>query len=504
RFSAADMGSLLRFALDETETVPFPAATVGSRSRSESQPAVLSIAVLPFLNHSRDEEEEYFSDGLADEILNVLAKIRTLRVASRTSSFQFKGKSEDLAVIGAKLNVATLLEGGVRKSGNRIRISVRLVKVADGYQLWSETYDRMLDDIFAVQDDIAQSVLKALRTALLGTDAEGTADAEVRAEIAAAAKGRGASGEAHRLFLQGRHFVDRGSRDYTVKGIEYLRRAVEIDPTHALAWSELARAHMNEVNGAWTPIEEGMARCRAAVEQALALEPDLAEALARRGSIKKNWDWDWRGAEADYRRALELAPGSAVVLDGAGVLAESLGRLDEAISLMRRAVEKDPLSAAGYSNIGVTYHAAGMLAEAEDATRKAIELAPQRVVIHSSLALILLDQGRAEEALQEALREPEETFRLWALAVVHHAAGRSRESDEALDALIASYADDWAYQVAEACAARGQTEEAYRWLDRAYAQRDPGLSYLKPDPLLRPLHADPRWPVLLAKVGLAE
>ncbi|HEU4725250.1 MAG TPA: protein kinase [Candidatus Eisenbacteria bacterium] len=501
-FTAREFGDLLRFALDETETDPGRAAP-RAHALPPSAP-VLSIAVLPFVNHSRDEEEEYFSDGLADELLNVLAKIRGVRVASRTSSFLFKGTSDDVATIGRKLNVATLLEGGVRRSGKRIRISVRLVKVVDGYQLWSETYDRTLDDIFALQDDIAQSALKELRTALLGADAAGTADADVKAEVAAAARGRGESGEAHRLFLQGRHFVDRGSREYTTKGIEFLQRALELDPTHALAWSELSRARMNEANAGWGSVEDAVARARAAAERALALVPDLPDALARLGSLKKNWDWDWRGAEACYRRALELAPGSAVVLDGAGVLAETLGRLDEAIELMRRALEKDPLSAGGYSNIGVTYHAAGRLREAEEATRRAIELAPQRIVIHSSLALILLDQGRWDEALQEANREPEEVFRLWALAIVHHAAGRRRESDDAMQALVAGYAEGWAYQAAEAYAARGQSDEAFHWLESAYAQRDAGLSYLKPDPLLRSLHGDPRWPVLLAKLGLAE
>ncbi len=503
RYTAAEFGSLLRFALDETETDPL-AISPRTSVLSGAGPPVLSIGVLPFLNHSRDEAEEYFCDGLADDLLNVLAKIRGVRVASRTSSFQFKGKNEEIAVIGRKLNVAALLEGGVRKSGSRIRISVRLVKVADGFQIWSETYDRTLDDIFAVQDGIAQSVLKELRTALLGAEAKGTADAEVKAEVAAAARGRGGSSEAHRLYLEGRFFVDRGSREYTTRGIESLHAAVELDPTHALAWSELSRAYMNEANGDWMPAEEGVARARAAAERALTLEPDFADALARLGSLKKNWDRDWRGAEACYRRALELAPGSSVVLDGAGVLAETMGRLDEAIELMRRALEKDPLSAASHSNIGVTYHAAGRLREAEEATRRAIELAPERIVIHSTLALILLDRDRLDEALQEAERESHEVFRLWALSVVHHRAGRQSESDAALRGLISGHAMDWAYQIAEACSARGETEEAFRWLERAYAQRDPGLAYLRPDPLLRSLHSDPRWPVLLAKVGLAD
>jgi serine/threonine-protein kinase len=501
RFGAAEMGGRLRDAIAELEPA---ASSRRAPSLPTGAPAPLSIAVLSFENLSRERDEEYFAEGLAEELLNVLSKIRSLRVASRTSSFQFKGRPESLATIGERLNVATILEGSVRRAGERIRIAVRLIQVSDGYHLWAESYDRVLDDIFAVQDEIAQCVLRALRSALLGADAEAVTDSAVRAEVVAAARGRGTSGEAHRLFLQGRYFLDRGSREETLKGIDYLSRSVALDPANALAWAELARARMNQVNGVWIPTAEGLAHARAAIERALALEPDLPEAHARLGGILKGWEWNWRGAEACYRRALELAPGSAVVLDGAGVLAETLGRAEEAVELMRRALEKDPLSAASHSNIGITYHAAGRLREAEEATRKAIELAPQRIAIHASLALILLDQGRADEAIEEALRESAEVYRLWALAIVHHGAGHPAESDAALAAIVERHAADWAYQVAEAHGARGEADAAFEWLERAYAQRDAGLPYVKPDPLFRSLHGDPRWDRFLAKMGLAD
>ena len=273
-----------------------------------------SIAVLPFVNRSSSAEDEYFSDGLADELLNVLAKIRGLRVAARTSSFQFKGKNDDIAVIGRKLNVATVLEGSVRKAGSRMRISVQLVNVADGYHLWSETYDRTFDDIFAVQDDIAQSVVQELRTRLLGDAADAKASQEVTAQVAAAAKGRATDPEAHRLFLQARHLVDRINRDDTAKAIGYLKQALELDPAFALAWARAGRAYSTEAGHGWAPVAEGYARAREAVARALALEPDLAEAHAQMGWIQMTHDWDWRGAEASYRRALELAPGNAAVL----------------------------------------------------------------------------------------------------------------------------------------------------------------------------------------------
>ncbi len=236
-----------------------------------------SIAVLPFVNRSRGEEDEYFSDGLADELLNVLTKIRGLRVAARASSFQFKGKNEDLATIGEKLNVATLLDGSVRKSGNRVRISVQLVKASDRVQLWSETYDRSLDDIFAVQDDIAQSVVKELRATLLrdtDSDASGTA----KADVAAAAAGHGQSPEAHRLYLQGKYFVDKLNKDDNEKGLRYLNEALALDPSHAAAWAELSRAYANCGGYGWMPVVEAYRMAREAALRALQLAPGMAEA----------------------------------------------------------------------------------------------------------------------------------------------------------------------------------------------------------------------------------
>jgi TolB-like protein/DNA-binding winged helix-turn-helix (wHTH) protein/Tfp pilus assembly protein PilF len=463
-----------------------------------------SIAVLPFVNMSRDEENEYFADGLSEELLNVLAKIRGLRVVARSSAFTFKGKRATVAEVGRALNVVTVLEGSVRKAGNRMRISVQLVKVADGYQLWSQTYDRTLEDIFAVQDDIAQSVVNGLRATLLSEATDAKADKEVTAAVAAAAKGRATDPEAHRLYLQARHFHDRGTREDVAKGIGYLKQALSLDPEFAHAWATLGRAYAGEADSGWVPVVEGYGRAREAVARALALEPGLAEGHAGMGWIQMNHDWDWRSAEASYRRALELASGSALVLRPAGMLAANLGRLDEAIGLYRRAVEQDPLSATTYHDLGADLHATGRFAEAEAAFQKALELSPQRANTRANLAQNLLAQGRGEEALAEALREPEEWARLWAIAITHHATGRRAESDAALQELIAKYQGEAAYQAAEVYAARGEAHLAFEWLERAYAQRDGGLSELKTRPLLRPLHADPRWDVFLRKMGLAD
>jgi TolB-like protein/Tfp pilus assembly protein PilF len=463
-----------------------------------------SIAVLPFVNMSRDEENEYFADGLAEELLNVLAKIRGLRVAARSSAFTFKGKGSTVASVGRALNVATVLEGSVRKAGNRIRISVRLVNVADGYQLWSETYDRTLDDIFAVQDDIAQSVVKELRTTLMAQTADANAGKEVTAQVAAAARGRGTDPEAYRLFLQARHFIDRTTREDTTKGIGYLQEALALEPEFALAWGELGRAYSSEANWGWATATEGFGRAREAASRALALEPDLAEGHAAMGWVQMVLDRDWHGAETSYRRALELAPGNAVVLHQASTLAASVGRFDEAIGLARRAVEQDPLSASAYFFFGLTLWTADRPAESAAALRKALELAPQRAATRAWLSILLVREGQSDEALAEAMREPEEWGRLFALAIIHHAAGRQAESDDALQELTAKYADDAGYQVAEAYALRGAADRAFEWLERAYTQRDAGIAWTKIDPLLRSLHADPRWNAFLQKLRLAD
>jgi eukaryotic-like serine/threonine-protein kinase len=485
-----------------TGGVPRSSGVSPTAPDSSSQVAP-SIAVLPFINRSRDEEDAYFSDGLADELLNVLTKIRGLRVAARTSAFRFRGTDDDLATIGRKLNVATLVEGSVRKSGNRVRIAVQLIKVADGYHLWSETYDRTLDDIFAVQDDIAQAVVKELRTTLMGETADSKASGEARAEVAEAAKGRGESSEAHRLFLQGRYLIDRLSRGENERGIAYLRQALELDPTHALAWATLSRALSNAAGYGWGTFEDGYRLAREAAERAVAVEPGLAEGHAMLGRIQMFHDWDWSSADASLRRALELAPASADAVNGIAALARTLGRTDEALRLSRKAVELDPLSPVSYAVLGHACRAAGRTEEAYDAFRKVLELAPQRAGARLILTITLLELGHGPEATAEAEAEIETWARLCALAIAHAAAGRRAESEDALRQLIASHAGDSAYQIAAVYAFRGEPDLAFQWLDHAFERRDPGLTWVKLEPVFRTLHGDPRWNAILTRLGLA-
>ena len=460
-----------------------------------------TIAVLPFVNMSRNEDGDYFSDGLAEELLNVLSKIRGLRVAARTSAFSFKGKQTTISDIGQVLNVASVLEGSIRMSGNRVRISVQLVKVADGYQLWSESYDRTMDDIFAVQDDIARSVVEELRMRLLGESIGPNASERVRSEVAEAARGRAAEPEAQRLMLLGRYFLDRMTREDTDKGIVYFREALDLDPGYALCWAELGRAYSIEAGRAWIRVAEGFDLARDAATRSLALEPDLAVGHALLGRIQATYDLDLSSAEVSYRRALDLAPGSSDVLDGASVLYYKLGRLDEALELGRRVLVQDPLSAAYWHNLGLTSHAAGILVESEKAFRRAIEIAPQRFVSAALLALVFMDQGRTDEALEQAMREPDEFWRLWSLAIIHHAAGHETESDEELQKMIEVHAASNDYQIAEVYAMRGKIDNAFEWLERAIVDRDAGITHAKVNPRFRPLHGDPRWAAILKKIG---
>ena len=481
---------------------PAPSSGSGYGSGFGGAPREIpSIAVLPFVNRSRGEEDEYFSDGLADELLNVLTKVRGLRVAARASSFQFKGKNEDVAVIGEKLNAATLLDGSVRKSGNRVRISVQLVKAADRVQLWSETYDRSLEDIFAVQDDIAQSVVKELRATLLGEAPDSDASRKAEAEVARAAMGHGTNPEAHRLYLQGKYLIERVTEQDTAQGLRYLNEALALDPTHALAWTEVARAHANSGGYGWETTFEGYRKAREAAARAIELAPDLPEGYLRLSLVQRLHDWDWKGAEASNRRALELAPGNPEAMRSAAGLLHMVGRYDEAERLYRSAVERDPLSSAGYRYMALTYRSMDRLKDAEVAQRKSIELSPMHVGTRQVLAIILSEEGRNEEALLEAKAETAEWARLTALAFVHFNAGRRTESDQALAELEAKHSIDSPYQVAAVHASRGDVDAAFRWLDRAIAEKDAGTAQTRCERVFRRMHADPRWIPLMKKLG---
>ena len=501
---AAFAARVSRIATGAAHPAAPPVAPRATEAAASPASGTSSIAVLAFANRSSDPDDEYFSDGLADELLNVLARIRGLRVAARTSSFQFKGKAEDIAVIGRKLNVSTVLEGSVRKSGNRVRISVQLVKVADGYQLWSETYDRTLEDIFAVQDDIARTVVGELREMLLGATPDTAAIAKLSKEVAEAARGRSANPEAYRLYLQGRYLIDRLTGPDITRGIECLKAAIALDPEFALAHATQSQAHTYE--GGWglrTP-QDATARARAAALRSLALEPDLVEGLLALGTLQMWHDWDWAGARASLGRARELAPGKPEVLRDYGLLMYLLGRLEEAVMHGRRAIELDPLSAISYLYLSFSLLALGKPKDAESACRKALEISPDVISLRYWMGMVLDAQGRQEEALADALLEKVDWVRLTTLACLYHRIGRRQESDAALAELEATNADLSAFQIAQAHALRGESDEAFAWLERAFDQRDAGVSMVKSCPWFDAIKGDPRWGQFLRKVGLGD
>jgi serine/threonine protein kinase/Tfp pilus assembly protein PilF len=467
-------------------------------------PDRLAIAVLPFANMSPDPDNEYFADGLSEELLNVLTKIGQFRVAARTSSFAFKNSKKDIRAIGRDLNVSAILEGSVRKSESRIRVTVQLVKVEDGYHLWSETYDRTFDDILVVQDDIAKSVVHELRIALLGEEAGSSSAKKIEEDITLAVKGRSENPEAHRQYLLGKYYVERLNRLNVNKAKECFQGAIDIDPLHSQAWAGLSRVYQDEAGHGWTNSTEGFDRARAAVRRALEIEPNLAEGHMLQGLIHMSYDWDWKGALAAIKRALELAPGKASVLRTAAHLASNLNQLDEAIGLMRQAVVLDPLSSAAFHSLGIYCYSADRLEEASGALETALELNSNQIGLWFDYARVKLAQGLKNEAIDIAGREVFEPFRLLALSVVHHARGNAQSADSALQELIEKYSEDGAYQIAEAFAFRSQSDQAFEWLERAYAQRDPGLPEMRTEPMLRGLHGHMQWRNLMERLGFSN
>lgn len=459
-------------------------------TRHSSGPITPSIAVLPFVDTSPGKTREYFSDGLAEELLNELAKTPRLRVAARTSSFQFKGKDADLRTIGQKLNVATVLEGRVSTEGNRVRIAAELINVENGFQLWSGSYERNLNDVFSVQDEIARAVAGELKVKLLN----GTTPAAIP---------RSTNPEAYSDYLQGRFFYERRTQSDLEKATSYFEQAIKLDPAYAHAWSGLAWARMSQADSEYgVSFEEGYRLARDAAEKALQLDPGLAEAHAAVGRIKRTHDWDWAGADASFQRAIALEPQNAITLMSASSLAASLGRFDDAVALARRAVELDPLSVVAHISLGMRAYYAGQQERAIASYQKALELNPGDPSAHYLLSLVYLAQGKPQPALAEVEQQPRGAGRYVGEVLVYTALGRRPEADAALRMLVNNYPDQAAFQIAEVYAVRGETDRAFEWLELARAQHDAGLSAIMGDPLLKNLSADPRYLAFLKKMRL--
>lgn len=439
---------------------------------------------------SPTHDQEYFADGLTEELLNVLAKNPGLRVAGRTSAFQFKNKHEDLRVIGKTLNVGTLLEGSVRKSGNRVRITAQLVSATDGFHLWSETYDREMDDIFAVQDDIARSVAEALKVTLFGSE---------RGEEGAA---RGATTPAYNAYLQGKYFLELNTKGSLEKALRYFEEAVELDPGFAPAWSGLSLAFATEASEGYLPVADGYEKARKAVERALELDPNLAEAHGALAMIKRAYDWDWVGADASSQRALQLDPGNPRWILDAARVASTLGRRDEAFDLTRRAALADPLNVRVHYRLARYAYFLGRLDEATASFEKVLELNPEYPGAHQDLGLVYLAQSRPDAALAEIEQEKRDLWQCYGLSILYHALGRQDEADAKVSELVENFQDVAAYQIAEVYASRGEVDRAFEWLERAYAQRDSGLSQMLGDPHFKSIKGDPRYAAFVRKMRL--
>jgi serine/threonine protein kinase len=465
----------------------FPAA-----AQNPAPPAISekSVAVLPFDNLSEEKNNEYFSDGISEELLDVLAKIPGLKVSARNSAFFFKGKRVPIGEIARQLGVAYVVEGSVRKSGNRVLITARLLKARDGLHVWSDSFTRDLKDIFAVQEEIARLIAGSL---------------SLKIGVASPASLRAVDPEAHRLLLEGRYGVGRNSREGDTHAIELFQRAVELDPNFALAWAELSIAHSHAAaNGFLPSYNQGFIQARTEAERALALDPELAEGHAALARIHVFFDWDWSAASASEARALELAPNDGRCLVAGIWLAIAVGDEARAVELGRRAVDLDPLNVEAQAGLGVVYFVFSRFSESVPVGRRALELSPASAWANFELVLGYLLTGKLDEALAVNARQTEEAYRQAGLALVLHAQGKRAESTAAIDTMAKDYSTEIAYQIAEAHAFRGELNEAFRWLETAYSQRDAGMLILKRDPLLKNLHGDPRWPALLRKMRLAD
>ena len=447
-----------------------------------------SIAVLPLLNESGDPRDEYFSDGLSEELIAALAQIRELKVIGRSSSFRFKERKEESKTIGEKLGVATLLEGTVRKQGDRVRIVAELVNAADGIELWTRTFDRELKDIFAVQTEIAAAVAESLKVTLLGSDEQSTSSATK-------------STEAHNAYLQGHfHFQRRNLEDFR-KAVSYFDEAIRLDPDYALAYAERSEAWslIGDLAGqratAWP-------KAKSDAEKAVAIAPALAEAHAALGWVRFFVDWKFAEGLSELERAKELSPANPTANDLLARVIVYLGQVDEAERHARHAVELDPLSVTAQGNLGRVLFVAGKLDEADAVARKAAELQPAAAGNHRYQVLVAVERGDGETALREAQLEPDEGYRRFELALAQYVRGDRAAADAALADLIANGRDRLAYQIAEVYAVRGEKDKAFEWLQISFDNHDPGTLTLLIDPLLPGLRDDPRYKNLLAKLGL--
>ncbi len=461
---------------------------------ADAQPELLehtpeqSIAVLPFADMSPDHDQEYFSDGLSEELLNLLAKVPDLHVASRTSAFSFKGRQEDIREIADKLRVSHVLEGSVRKAGDQLRITAQLIKAQDGYHLWSETYDRSIENVFAVQDEIARAVVESLKLQLLG-------EAPVVRET---------SPEAYNLYLQSMHLKMQRTHDSINLAMEYLEKAVEIDPEYAPAWALLSEVYAIRGGGGQSGWEEGVAASRKALDRALKLDTEIAGVWLSQGQLKSYYEWDWEGAHQDFEHARSLAPNNSSVYVAQARLARHEGRLEDSVSLCDQAIALDPINQDARSDRARALYYLGRLDEAEAGFGALMALNPQHHNAFGFLRRVDADRGNLESALER----DKNFIPFWSdfnWLLLGYRYQRTAECEAELAAFVEENSDEAAFQIAEIYAFAGEVDTAFEWLEVSVKQRDPGLTdELLSTETLRGLHDDARWEPLVAQLGLLD
>jgi TolB-like protein/DNA-binding winged helix-turn-helix (wHTH) protein/Flp pilus assembly protein TadD len=443
-----------------------------------------SIAVLSLLDLSETRDQEYLSDGLAEELTHLLSQVQGLKVAARTSAFAFKGRGDDIDAIAARLHVSHVLEGSVRKSADRLRITLQLIQTDTGFHVWSKTYDSQRAELFHLQDEVASDIVRAI---------DGTLS------IAPLSPRPEPNPDAYGLLLQGRYYGRRQTQADRAHSIALYESAVAIDPNYALAWAWLAQGYGVQAAADWVPPEIGYDRSRRAAQRAIALDPKLADGHAAYGYVLESYDWNWYAAQTQYARALELDPSSVRAFNLNGHLATTLGQLDKAENFYRLAAERDPLSPGARVGLILVLIRQGRYDEAAALVRQPEVLAQPGM--RGTLAAILLHQHKAQAALAEIKQESDERWRLSSLPLIYDALGRRPDADRALADLIDKYSR-FPYRIAMVYASRGRTDDAFQWFERARQVRDFDIMWIKTDPELERLHADPRFAALLKQMAL--
>jgi TolB-like protein len=488
---------LWRVAPASRDAVPSSAANTGP-VKADAATAVASvdeksIAVLPLANTSGDPSNEYFSDGLSEELISVLGKIPDLKTIGRSSSFHFKNSKDDSRTIGERLGVMNLLEGSVRKQGDRVRIVIDLIKAADGREVWSETYNRELKDIFAIQSEIATAVVAQLKLKLLGAPQHLLA-APATVNLAA-----------YNALLQGQYFTRRFNEADQQKALAYLEEAVRIDPDYALAHAYLSRV-WRSLGAAFlvapAEIDAAYVHARESAQSALRLAPDLAEAHLAVGWVRVTPDIDLPGAEVEFRRAAALAPHDARTLQSLGYLLAALGDIDEADKMDQQAIDIDPFLVGAYLDRARNQMARVHLDAAEATLRKILELQSDTSHVYTYLAVVDLQRGDAAAALRNAALEPAGFWHDYGVTLAQQAQGDPAAAEAALGAFIAKYGHGGPYQVAIVYAFRKEPDRMFEWLDKAYAERDSGLTQLMVTPFLLDYRGDPRFAAFMRKLKI--